>query len=162
MYCSLCLRYLIGTSLDFIVVYRVHCNFVERRENRTVRFSLHQFSLKFLFLACNSFYLHVCVFLLRTSYPSLCTHSCLACCVFSIFFFTHTSLMLACPICMFLLHYSVVSLCVLVILSYRLSLTVTKSPFALMFVLFCWLTPSDQQTYHHHLSFLAGPQRQAT
>ena len=93
--CYLCSRYLIGTSLDFIIVYRVRCNFVERRENHTVRFSLHQFSLKFPFLACDSFYLRVRVFILRTSYPLLRTRSRLACCVFFVVFLARTSLVLA-------------------------------------------------------------------
>ena len=123
--CNLCSRYLIGTSLDFVVVYRGHCNFVERGKNHTVRFSLHQFSLKFPFLACDSFYLHVCIFLLCTSYPSLrtCLHH--ACCIFSVFF-ARTSLVLACPIRTFLLRYSVVLLCVLVIPHHCLSLMVTR------------------------------------
>ena len=132
--CNLCSWYLIGTSLDFVVVYRGRCNFVEGRENCTVWFSLHQFLLKFLFLACDSFYLCVCVFPLCTSYPLLCTRSRLVCCIFSVFLFTRTLLVLTCPICTFLLRYSVVSLCVLVIPSYHLSLTVTKPPFTLVFV----------------------------
>ena len=134
VYCRLCSWHLIGTSLDFVVVYRGHCNFVERRENLTVQFSLHQFLLKFLFLTCDLFYLCVCVFLLRTLYPLLRTRLHLTCCVFSVFFFAHTSLVLACPIRTFLLCYSVVSLCVLVVPLYRLSLTVTKPLFTLMFV----------------------------
>ena len=134
--CYLCSQYLIGTSLDFVVVYRGCCDFVEGRENRTVWFSLHQSLLKSSFLACDLFYLRVCVFILRTLYPSLCTRSCLVCCVFSVVLFVRTSLMLACPICTFLFRYSVVPLCVLVVLSHRLSLTVTKPPFALVFVCF--------------------------
>ena len=132
--CNLCSWYLIGTSLDFVVVYRGCCNFVEERENCTVQFSLHQFSLKFPFLTCNSFYLCVCVFLLHTLYPSLHTRSHLTCCVSSVVFFACTSLVLAWPIRMFLLHYSVVLSCVLVVLSHCLSLMVTKPLFALVFV----------------------------
>ena len=133
MYCSLCSWYLIGTSLDFVVVYRGHCNFVERRENHTVWFSLHQILLKLLFFICVSFCLHPHVFPPCTLYPSLRTCSHLACCVYFIFLLACTSLMLTCPIHTFLLHYSVV-LCVLVILYHHLSLMVTKPLFALMFV----------------------------
>ena len=151
--CYLCVRYLIGTSLDFVVVYRGRCDFVERRKNRTVRFSLHQSSLKSLFLACDSFYLHVCIFILRTPYPLLHTRSHLMCCIFSVILFVRTSLVLACPIHTFLLRYSVVPLCVLVVLSHHLSLMVTKPPFALMFV-FVLLARAQQLT---DLSFWSPP-----
>ena len=86
--CSLCSQYLIGTSLDFVVVYRGRCNFVERRENRTIRFSCHQFSLKFPFLACDLFYLRICVL-----YFVPCTlHYTLTCVLHAAYFLSSSSL----------------------------------------------------------------------
>ena len=83
VYCSLCLLCLIGTSLDFVVVYRSHCNFVGRRENHTIWFSLHQFLLKFLFLVCDLFCLHPCVFHF-ISRPPCHTLACISCAAYSL------------------------------------------------------------------------------
>ena len=144
--CNLCSWYLIGTSLDFVVVYRGHCNFVKRRKNRTIWFSLYQISLKLLFLVCISFCLCPRIFPPHTWYPSLCTCLHLMCCVYFIFLLTCTLLVLACPIRMFLLRYSVVPSCVLAVSYCRLSFMVTEPRSHLC--LFCLLALSDRLTYH--------------
>ena len=69
LYCSVLQSVFAVLNWDFpglVVVYRSCCNFVGRRENHTVWFSLHQFSLKLSFLVCVSFCLCPCIFF--TSY----------------------------------------------------------------------------------------------